>query len=198
MLVALLGILKAGGAYVSLDPHLPQQRLAFLMCDAGCTVVITQNSLLPLLRQEQQAGKTSPVWVVLDAMAYELPSGEERNRVALTAPHHLAYVLYTSGSTGQPKGVEMPHRALVNLVNWQRSTSAMRVGNRTLQFASLGFDVSFQEIFSTLTSGGTLVLVADEIRKEPEERRIRFIEMMRPEAVEVWKEFAALKDRARY
>src|SRR5262249_57867693 len=77
------------------------------------------------------------------------------------------YVLYTSGSTGTPKGVAMTHGALANLVVWQttRSTPAPA---RTLQFASLGFDVSFQEIFSTWCSGGALVLVTEEQRKDPE------------------------------
>src|SRR5262249_56989905 len=75
------------------------------------------------------------------------------------------YVLYTSGSTGTPKGVAMTHGALANLVVWQttRSTPAPA---RTLQFASLGFDVSFQEIFATWCSGGTLVLIPEELQRD--------------------------------
>src|SRR5207245_4006781 len=80
-------------------------------------------------------------------------------------PRNLAYVLYTSGSTGKPKGVAMPHRALVNLIEWQKEQAKAA---RTLQFAPLSFDVSFQETFSTWCSGGTLVLLDEATRRDPE------------------------------
>jgi acyl-coenzyme A synthetase/AMP-(fatty) acid ligase/acyl carrier protein len=75
--------------------------------------------------------------------------------------------MYTSGSTGQPKGVAVPHQGLVNLLAWQERHPNLPPPVRTLQFASLSFDVSFQEIFSTLTTGGTLVLIDEELRREP-------------------------------
>ena len=87
----------------------------------------------------------------------------------------LAYVLYTSGSTGKPKGVCMGHRALVNLLNWQQKNSTAGPGTKTLQFAPLSFDVSFQEIFATLTTGGTLFLMGDDLRLDPQ-RLLQFIE----------------------
>src|SRR5262249_43059455 len=86
---------------------------------------------------------------------------------AVLHPDSLAYLVYTSGSTGRPKGVAMTHRPLVNLIRWQRATSPGTF--RTLQFASPSFDVCLQEIFSTWASGGTLLLVADEVRKDPEQ-----------------------------
>ncbi|PWT77347.1 MAG: type I polyketide synthase, partial [Bacteroidetes bacterium] len=79
----------------------------------------------------------------------------------------LAYVLYTSGSTGVPKGVCMGHSAMVNLIRWQEKHSKAGVGSKTLQFAPLSFDVSFQEIFATLYTGGTLVLIEDDLRLDP-------------------------------
>ena len=82
-------------------------------------------------------------------------------------PDSAAYVLFTSGSTGEPKGVTMPHRALANLITWQNRQPSGAVGGSTLQFAPLSFDVSFQEIFSTLCGGGTLRLVSESQRKDP-------------------------------
>ena len=88
---------------------------------------------------------------------------DENPRAAVTSDN-LAYVIYTSGSTGQPKGVAMTHRPLVNLLHWQMRRSAK--APRTLQFTSLSFDVSFQEIFSTWCAGGTLVLMREEARRD--------------------------------
>jgi amino acid adenylation domain-containing protein len=99
---------------------------------------------------------------------------EDRRLIARSSPENpapwatpdcAAYVLYTSGSTGRPQGVVMCHGALANLIEWQLGD--LRPGARVLQFAPLSFDVSFQEIFSTLCSGGTLVLLSDELRRDP-------------------------------
>jgi amino acid adenylation domain-containing protein len=139
--VAVLAALKAGGAYLPLDPANPPERLRLMVEDAGAPVVLTQTSL---------AG------IDVDGEA-EDPG---------TEPQSLAYLLYTSGSTGRPKGVAMTHEAAVNMLSWQLRTSRAGVGTRTLQFAPLAFDVSFQEAFSTWASGGTLVLVSEEIRRD--------------------------------
>src|SRR5207248_786618 len=91
------------------------------------------------------------------------------NPAATVTPENLAYLIYTSGSTGKPKAVAMEHRALCNLIAWQLSHWTQPSAARTLQFASLNFDVAFQEIFSTLSAGGTLVLVSEATRREPAE-----------------------------
>src|SRR6202022_3529541 len=77
---------------------------------------------------------------------------------------NLAYVIYTSGSTGWPKGVAMTHRALTNVIAWQQETGTGPA--KPFRFASLSFDVLFQELFTTWCSGGTLLLVADELRRD--------------------------------
>jgi amino acid adenylation domain-containing protein len=103
--------------------------------------------------------------ILLDGASVPVADDEDVSLIEVTG-EDLAYVLYTSGSTGMPKGVAMGHGAMVNLLEWQRGTSSAGVGTRTLQFASLSFDVSFQEIFSTWSTGGTLVLVSEDTRRD--------------------------------
>ncbi|MDY6838555.1 MAG: amino acid adenylation domain-containing protein [Thermodesulfobacteriota bacterium] len=163
MVAALLAVLKAGGGYVPLDPSYPRERLAFMLEDAPMTALFTQTGLLETL--PKHGAKT----VCLDSGLEDLTREGETNPVNEGSTESLAYVLYTSGSTGLPKGVAMTHRSLSNLICWQVQNSALPEGARTLQFAPLSFDVSFQEIFSTLCSGGALVLISEESRRDPME-----------------------------
>ena len=159
LVVGLLGILKAGGAYVPLDPAYPKERLSLMLENSQAPVLITQEKLMPGLPVNR-----SHV-VCID---HPLPTASmEQNPVAKANPESLAYVIYTSGSTGKPKGVAMGHRPLVNLIWWQLKNSTLGKGDKTLQFASPSFDVSFQEIFSTWCSGGTLMLIDEELRHDP-------------------------------
>ena len=167
MLVALLGVLKAGGAYVPLAPEYPQERLSFMLRDAGLRVLLTQSKL------REDLPETEAQVICLDEEWEKVAGAEQFNAPSRTTSSNLAYLIYTSGSTGQPKAVAMPHRALVNLVCWQLKRSAA-APLRTLQFTPLSFDVSFQEIFSTWCAGGTLVLVAEQIRRDPVEL-LRFL-----------------------
>ncbi|MDY6954466.1 MAG: amino acid adenylation domain-containing protein, partial [Thermodesulfobacteriota bacterium] len=163
MVVGLLAVLKAGGAYVPLDPSYPKERLAHMLDDAHVTALLTQTGLLKGL--PIHGAKT----VCLDADWDVVAREREANPINSSLTERLAYVLYTSGSTGAPKGVAMTHRSLCNLLWWQLQNAAPGEGTRTLQFAPLSFDVSFQEIFSTLCSGGTLVLISEETRRDPME-----------------------------
>ena len=153
MLVGVLGVLKAGGAYLPLDPEYPAERLQFMLADAAVRVLLTQEQLARNIAADVQIIRLDADDIECDAIEAQ---AEENPRAAVTGDN-LAYVIYTSGSTGKPKGVAMTHRPLVNLLYWQMRRSANAL--RTLQFASLSFDVSFQEIFSTWCAGGTLVLV---------------------------------------
>ncbi len=154
---AVLGVLKAGAAYVPLDAGQPPDRLAFLVDDAGVEHLIATSGL-PLLPRVRHT-------LLLDtppaAEAEPVPAPE----VSLD---DLLYVIYTSGSTGRPKGVAMTHRPLVNLLEWQTRALRGGAGLRVAQLAPLSFDVSCQEIFSTLTAGGTLVIVPEGLRRDPE------------------------------
>ena len=162
MLVGLLGILKAGGAYVPLDPTYPQERLAYMLADSGAKVLLTQSSLLPAMPAHQAKV------ICLDSDWGTVAQESEVNPTSRVSLDDLIYIIYTSGSTGRPKGVALPQRAIANLLEWQLQNSACGVGDKTLQFTTLSFDVSCQEIFATLCSGGTLVMIDEEIRRDPE------------------------------
>ena len=169
MVVSVLGILKAGGAYVPLDPEFPKDRLAFMLEDAQISVLLTQNRLAAKLIGDTPSKFTgdhsqSAIQVVcLDTGCATTSYQNSENPVTKVTPKNLAYVLYTSGSTGKPKGVAMEHSSLFNLISWQIQSGSAK----TLQFASLSFDVSFQEIFSTWCSSGALLLISEEVRRDP-------------------------------
>ena len=158
MVIAVLAVLKAGAAYVPLDPTYPAERLSLMLANARCGALLTNESVAAGLPE------TDANVVYLDK-DWQRISNESRTapRVAID-PENIVNVIYTSGSTGVPKGVAMTHRALSNLVRWQ--TREFPQPARTLQFASLSFDVSFQEIFTTWCSGGTLLLVTNEQRHD--------------------------------
>lgn len=166
MVVALLAVLKAGGAYVPFDPSYPSDRLAYMVADSQVSLLLTTAQL-----QEQQSIFSQVVpgdaIVDLDRVWENLESVSQDNPVSGSNPQNLAYVLYTSGSTGKPKGVMMEHQGLVNLIDWHLHHRI--TGAKTLQFAPLSFDISFHEIFSTWCSGGTLVLISEEQRRNPDE-----------------------------
>ncbi|HEY2739633.1 MAG TPA: non-ribosomal peptide synthetase, partial [Thermoanaerobaculia bacterium] len=143
---------------VPLDPAYPRERLAFMIEDARVPVLLTQERLLGALPQSTAAV------LRLDADWSEI-SRESGERLPDTAtPDSLAYVIYTSGSTGRPKGVALSHAPLRNLIDWHLAT--LLCGARTLQFASLSFDASFHEMFACWGSGGTLVVVPEEPRRD--------------------------------
>jgi amino acid adenylation domain-containing protein len=166
MVVGLLAILKAGGAYLPLDPAYPQDRLEYMLTHGTPAVLLTESSLRS--RFANLDGDLPVVDLIVDEAAWSAFPAENLPRDVAAKSSNLAYVIYTSGSTGEPKGVAMPHRALVNLLHWQLEQPDFHLLKRTAQFAALGFDVAFQEIFSTLSAGGELVLLREEIRLDPE------------------------------
>jgi len=162
--VAILGVLKAGGAYVPIDPTYPKERISLMLGDSNVQAAITQKSIstqidysnIPIISLES-------VWDLQHNSYFKKQDTDTR-------PYQLAYVIYTSGSTGHPKGIAMEHRPLVNLIEWQNKISSNLPSHaHTLHFSPLSFDVSFQELFSTLCSGGQLFIITEEIRHNPYE-----------------------------
>ncbi len=182
MAVAVLATLGAGGAYVPVDPSYPRERLEMMLAIARPRVLLTEERL----RDSIPPGDFEVICLDRDEGTGSFPP------VALT-PDNLAYVIFTSGSTGVPKGVAMRHRPLVNLFAWQLRNSVLGPGARTLQFASLSFDVSCQELFSTWAAGGTLVLISEELRLDPS----ALLDALRSQAIErLFLPFVALQQLA--
>ncbi|MDZ8117735.1 amino acid adenylation domain-containing protein [Pontiella agarivorans] len=157
LIAVLIGILKAGAAYVPLDPAYPKDRLKMMQEDAQLSGLVVHEEHADLFDQPL-------VWEEIEegvGRAPALPCGRP------VLPDQAAYIIFTSGSTGRPKGIEMPHRALANLIEWQLERETFKPSTHVLQYSSISFDVSFQEIATTLASGGTLYLISNEDRKDP-------------------------------
>lgn len=172
-LAVLLGILAAGGGYLPLDPSLPPDRLSFLAGDAALELVIADPvaGIEPILTA---AGVRSldPGWVERSAADPGAPA------VPVTGSN-IAYVLYTSGSTGQPKGVVVEHAQLVNFALGAIATWQLTPADRMLQYASLNFDVSVLDVFGCLLAGATAVIADADTRLSPP----RLGELMRRQRV---------------
>jgi amino acid adenylation domain-containing protein len=161
MIVSVLAVLKAGGAYVPLDPAYPAPRLTFMLADSGARLLLTTRAL------SERVGAIPVRAVLVDEEAQAIAAAPRTAPGPAATGANLCYVIYTSGSTGTPKGVAMTHAPLYSLIRWQIDRSVCAAGSRTLQFSAFSFDVSFQEVFATLGSGGTLVLVGDGERRDP-------------------------------
>jgi amino acid adenylation domain-containing protein len=152
MLVSMLGVLKAGGGYVPLDPKYPRERIAFMIEDTGLSLVLTDQSL----STDLPAGKARLLCIDQTEVKFSQESIE--NPATEVAPENLAYLIYTSGSTGNPKGVMIEHGSLANFTRVAAAEYSIKPGDRVLQFASLSFDLSVEEIYPALTQGATVVL----------------------------------------
>jgi len=152
MVVGILGILKAGGAYVPLDPAYPQERLAFMLEDAQVPVILTQRQLVESLPKHQAR------IVCLDTDWEVMERQSEENLSPQVTPDNLAYVMYTSGSTGIPKGVSVIHQGVVRLV---KDTNYVNLSAEEvfLQLAPISFDASTLEIWGSLLNGARLVIM---------------------------------------
>ncbi|TMC05162.1 MAG: amino acid adenylation domain-containing protein [Chloroflexi bacterium] len=172
MIVAVLAVLEAGGAYLPLDLSHPAERLRHALAESGAEVVVTHSALAgripaPGLRA-----------VLVDGAGAE----DGGDALAPTArPENLAYVLFTSGSTGVPKGVMVEHRSVVAFVRGIAGAYGIDGRDSLLQFAALGFDVSVFDVFAALLTGARLVVAGDRERAEPR----LLTELLRSERVTV-------------
>jgi amino acid adenylation domain-containing protein len=166
-IVALLAILKAGGSYVPLDSAYPKSRLEFMLEDSGVKLLLTAPG-------QTDAGDSKEV-VYLDETWKQFETESRENLHANATAEDLAYVMYTSGSTGQPKGVAVTHRAINRLV---RNTNYLQLdeSDRMSHVSSVAFDAATFEIWSPLTSGSTLVRLPKETVLSPAELKRAIVE----------------------
>lgn len=161
LVACIIGILKSGAAYVPLDPNYPAERLGMMKEDAKLSLLITHATFSGQFDPEEDKA------VLWEKIKNKIASCPAKPPSVIVEAEDIAYVIFTSGSTGRPKGIAMPHRALANLIEWQLQRDYFTEEAHVLQYSSISFDVSFQEIATTLASGGTLYLMDDTERRDP-------------------------------
>ncbi|MFJ9566276.1 amino acid adenylation domain-containing protein, partial [Streptomyces fuscichromogenes] len=173
LVVALLGVLKAGAAYLPVDPSYPVERIGFMLGDAGPVCVVTSVGLVGVVPE----GLGVPVVCLDDPLVTEGVEGWTGS--CSGGPGSAAYVMYTSGSTGVPKGVVVSHAGIVNRLLWMQDRFGLGADDVVLQKTSVSFDVSVWELFWPLVSGARLVLARPGGQGDP----VYLSEVIRAEGV---------------
>jgi len=163
MIIGILGIIKAGGAYIPLDIDYPPERIAYLLEDTQLSILLTQSKFV------EQLPQFPPNTICLDQDWSIIAKQSTVKPLVAVEQHNLAYIIYTSGSTGQPKGVMIEHRSVVNYILTLIREYGITADDRILQFSSICFDVSVEEIFVSLLSGATLVLRTEDMLRSSED-----------------------------
>lgn len=157
MIVSLLAIFKAGAAYLPLDPAYPKERLALMIEDSAVSLIITEENLLASLPENNSQN------ICLNRDRELIAKQSKKNPISGAAMENLAYVIYTSGSTGKPKGVMISQGAIADHCLNTKDFYELKNTDHVLQFASMNFDASLEQILPTLIAGAKLVLRGTEI-----------------------------------
>ena len=196
-IIGIFGIMKAGGTYVPLDPSAPAKRLAYITHNCDISVLLTSTEKMALLPEFFVVGTPLKTIVLMDSEEQEtidLPPATQivswdqvrtQHEVPVTPvgaiETDLAYILYTSGSTGDPKGVMISHRTIFTFINWCYETFNMSEEDRVTSHAPLHFDLSTFDIYVTIKAGGTVVLVPEKLSVFP----VRLSRLLQDEKITV-------------
>jgi len=181
--ISIFGILKAGAVYVPLDAAAPPKRLAFIVGNCGMKALVGASKKIAGITHLLPDSRSAPRLVLTDDASWRemLRSPADPPR-APVIEQDLAYILYTSGSTGEPKGVMISHRTSLTFVNWAYETFGVQPADRVSNHAPLHFDLSIFDIFTTIQAGGTVVLVPEQLSVFPMDLA-RFIEQ---QCISIW------------
>jgi amino acid adenylation domain-containing protein len=195
-IVSIFGILKAGGVYVPLDPNAPAKRLAYITRNCDIQVLLTSPAKLSTLAEffPHNTPIESVVLISDGEQSVSLPESVQLTRwadvISLdntplsdngTIETDLAYILYTSGSTGDPKGVMISHRTIFTFINWCRDTLHVHEEDRVTSHAPLHFDLSTFDIFVTIKSGATIVLIPEKLSVFP----VKLVQLLQNERITI-------------
>ena len=164
LVVGALATLRAGAAYVAIDPAYPDERIRWMLDDARVAAVVTDTA------SADRVLAGGRLVTVLERGGRLPADADEDGEADLSVPpgaSELAYVVYTSGSTGHPKGVMVEHGSLANLIAWHHTAFDITAADHCTQIASPGFDAAVWELWPTLTAGATLHVVPEELRRDP-------------------------------
>ena len=159
LIIGILGIIKSGGVYLPIDPSNPQERNNYILNDTGAKILITES--LNLFSVSEFQGSLFAIDIEFDTLLTSTSNPEHVN-----SPTDLSYVYYTSGSTGQPKGVLLEHRNGVHMVYNQREKFEVTTADCVIQFSSMAFDGSIHELFLALGHGARLLVAKNNIIKD--------------------------------
>ena len=196
-IISIFGILKAGAVYVPLDPNAPASRLAYITRNCDIAVVLTSSEKMAILPQFFAAGTPLKTMLLTDhkwpgdvelpptteIISWEEVCAQDAEPLlpAGTIENDLAYILYTSGSTGDPKGVMISHRTIFTFINWCSETFKLTEKDRVTSHAPLHFDLSTFDIFVTIKAGGTVVLVPEKLSVFP----VQLVQLLQNEEITV-------------
>jgi len=186
----IFGALKAGAAYVPVDPGAPPSRNGFILADCTVSAVVVESSFKQALLTELSRHGANPEVLEIAGSgggAYLCAALDKADRSvkappAKTGPDDLAYILYTSGSTGKPKGVILTQRNAISFVEWCAETFAPTPEDRFSSHAPFHFDLSILDIYSAVKHGGTLVLIGEEVGKQP----LELAQLIAETRISVW------------
>jgi amino acid adenylation domain-containing protein len=191
-LASIFGILKAGAAYVPVDPGAPPARNAYILSDCTVKAVLIENQFVERLSVEFAGQSELPTLFVLNGTGggnYLKSALEQATTEDPTPPvpfepssDSLAYILYTSGSTGKPKGVMLSHQNALSFIDWCSEVFEPGENDRFSSHAPFHFDLSILDIYVSIKHGSTLVLVGEEIGKDP----IRLASLISEKRISIW------------